>query len=62
MRFDPALARLFSGSHFYCTTLMPNWRVKQHSELAYGSIRLLYSGSMLLFDVGETKVFIGGSP
>jgi len=27
MRFDLELARLFSGSHLYCTTPMPNWRV-----------------------------------
>src|SRR5215471_8633034 len=40
MCFDPALARLFSGSHLYCTTPMPNWRVEQHSRLAYGHIRV----------------------
>jgi hypothetical protein len=48
MRFDPALARLFSGSPFYCTTPMPNWRVKQDSERMYGDIRLLLRLNVLV--------------
>src|SRR5262245_28210176 len=38
----------FSGSHLYSTTPMPNWRVKQRSELVYGYISLLFRLNMLV--------------
>jgi hypothetical protein len=59
MRADPALARLFSGSHFYSTTPMPNWRVQECAERAYESTDTLQIpsqvGSMLLFNVVKKK-------
>jgi hypothetical protein len=48
MRFDPQLSRLFSGSHLYCTTPMPNWRVRQYAALAYEYTRSLFRLNMLV--------------
>jgi hypothetical protein len=48
MRFDPQLSRLFSGSHLYCTTPMPNWRVRQYAALAYEYTRSLIRLNMLV--------------
>jgi len=38
----------FSGSPFYCTTSMPNWRVKQYAEREYGGIKLLLRLNVLV--------------
>jgi hypothetical protein len=48
IRFDPQLSRLFSGSYLYSTTPMPNWRVEQHAEFAYGFIGLLFRLTVLV--------------
>jgi hypothetical protein len=48
MHCNPALIRLFSGSHLYSTTLMPNWRVRQHAELVDEYTRSLFRLNMLV--------------
>jgi hypothetical protein len=42
IRVDQELSRLFSGSLFYCTTPMPNWRVEVQTALAYEDIRSFF--------------------
>jgi hypothetical protein len=42
IRVDQELFRLFSGSPFYYTTPMPNWRVQGQTELAYEGSRSFF--------------------
>ena len=49
--------RAFSGSHFYSTTQMQDWRVRKGTERVYGHNRVL-SSSMFLFHVIEREVYL----
>jgi hypothetical protein len=55
MRFRSKLARLFSGSHLYFTTLMYDWRVRRNTERAYGHESVLSSAMFLLYVIEKEE-------